>query len=118
MLSSEEHYPNLSPGALKVWQAVYPKLADRMDPAQFDLLVVYCEAVSVHRLAALAIERDGLTVPGSRGRMIRNPACSIMASAAQTMRQYARMLALHRMTPATKPKSNRLDRFRLVRVPK
>jgi P27 family predicted phage terminase small subunit len=60
-----------------------------------DAFAVLCEEVATHRAAAEIVRREGITVPGARGReRVRHPAVQIMRDSAQTIRAYAQEFGL------------------------
>jgi P27 family predicted phage terminase small subunit len=57
-------------------------------------LVGYCEAAAAHRAAIELLNRDGLTVQGYRGSVVKHPAWQIAKDAASQMLSFGGALGL------------------------
>lgn len=66
----------------------------QIDTAAFG---AYCESYSTWRGAVEAIERDGVTVMGAHGNVVKHPMISVAREAAAAMMRYAESFG---MTPA------------------
>lgn len=85
----------------EVWDYTAKQLAAMrvLSKADRDALLIYCEAVVLHRKASQDLHERGVTVLGHLGTPIRNPAAQSQKDASTTIRAYAREFGL---TPASR----------------
>ena len=57
-------------------------------------LEVYCNAYDQFRMAQEDVQRNGVTVPGATGGVVKNPAATVLKEAAAMMATYGGMLGL------------------------
>lgn len=86
----------LPPRAAAEWAAVAPEL-DRLELSKAidrTAFETYCRAVQRLHDAQEAIDRDGLTVPGSTGSLVKHPAVAILEAAERSVRSWAQEFGL------------------------
>lgn len=87
---------DLPPRAAAEWAAVAPEL-DRLELSKAidrTAFETYCRAVQRLHDAQAAIDRDGLTVPGSTGSLVKHPAVAIVEAAERSVRAWAQEFGL------------------------
>jgi P27 family predicted phage terminase small subunit len=86
----------LSSYAKEVWKEIVPELDKLGLISELDrgALVGYCEAAAAHRAASEILNRDGLTVQGYRGSVVKHPAWQIAKDAASQMLSFGGALGL------------------------
>jgi P27 family predicted phage terminase small subunit len=91
----------LSAAAVEVWQAVVPELTKHglLNVVEEAALVCYFESVVTHREAVNEVRELGVTIVGSMGGLIKNPACTVQAESARVIRSFACEFGL---TPAAR----------------
>lgn len=107
--------PDLPDVAAAEWAAVAPEL-DRLELSKAidrTAFRTYCMAVQRLHDAQEAIDRDGLTVPGSTGSLVKHPAVAILEAAERSVRAWAQEFGLTpsaegRLSPA-KPDDDEAD---------
>ncbi|BDR08231.1 phage terminase small subunit P27 family [Comamonas thiooxydans] len=79
-----------------LWEAVAPQLCKERILAATDIqnLEVYCSAYDQFRMAQADIARNGVTVSGAMGGVIKNPAATALKEATAMMASYGGMLGL------------------------
>lgn len=79
-----------------LWQTVAPQLCKERILAATDIqnLEVYCSAYDQFRMAQADIARNGVTVSGAMGGVIKNPAATALKEATAMMASYGGMLGL------------------------
>jgi P27 family predicted phage terminase small subunit len=99
--ASGEPPEDMSDKAKQVWFRTVPELLkfDLLNVVEVEALVAYCEAVVTHREAVDDVRQDGITLVGSMGGLIKNPACTVQKEAAMTIRAFAIEFGL---TPAAR----------------
>lgn len=79
-----------------LWEAVAPQLCKERILAATDIqnLEVYCSAYDQFRMAQADIAKNGVTVSGAMGGVIKNPAATALKEATAMMASYGGMLGL------------------------
>ena len=79
-----------------LWEAVTPQLCKERILAATDIqnLEVYCSAYDQFRMAQADIAKNGVTVSGAMGGVIKNPAATALKEATAMMASYGGMLGL------------------------
>lgn len=87
--------------AASIWRQIAPWLVETKIMAATDLhnLECFCVAYQRWREAQDDIDRAGLVVPGARGGVVKNPACTV---ANESMRQVATFGAALGLDPASR----------------
>ncbi len=109
----------LSPTAREEWNRLAPILVaeGRLLPAQETAFGSYCVAVGNMLNASSAIGRDGITIEGRRGGIVKHPACTILNAAMSQVLQYGKIFglspasraALDKVAPVAIRKPSRFD---------
>ena len=97
----------------QLWEAIAPELCAERILAITDIqnLEIYCNAYDQFRAAQKEMIKNGPTVTGAMGGLIKNPAATVLKEAVQVMATYGGMLGLdpssrQRLTGANKPTSS------------
>ena len=88
--------PDLPFWAAAEWAVVAPEL-DRLELSKaIDRTSFWTYCMTVQRLhdATEAVNRDGLTVPGSTGSLVKNPALTVLEAAERSVRAWAQEFGL------------------------
>lgn len=88
--------PDLPPRAAAEWASVAPEL-DRLELSKAvdrTSFRAYCMAVQRLHDAQDEVDRDGLTVPGSTGSLVKHPAVAILEAAERSVRAWAQEFGL------------------------
>ncbi|KLL97549.1 hypothetical protein NJ76_13525 [Rhodococcus sp. IITR03] len=88
--------PDLPDVAAAEWASVAPEL-DRLELSKAidrTAFRTYCMAVQRLHDAQEAVDRDGLTVPGSTGSLVKHPAVAILEAAERSVRAWAQEFGL------------------------
>lgn len=85
----------------QVWDYTVGELAAMkcVTPADRDALLVFCEAVVLHRQASAEVAAEGITLPGLHGGVVRNPSVLVQKDAAAQIRAFGQEFGL---TPAAR----------------
>lgn len=91
----------LTAEAKQVWQMVVAELGrfGLIQTPDAVSLEAYCQEVVTFRRASRDVNKRGVMVTGYRGSKVKNPSISVMHSAADRIRQFAREFG---MTPASR----------------
>lgn len=82
--------PHLTGEAFAEWCRVAPPLFDIgvLTPIDRTYLALYCESVGVYHDAMRVVEREGITVTGANGGIVKNPAYQVARDSSDTMLKY------------------------------
>lgn len=82
--------------ALEVWNRLAPDLIDKrvLRPWDADAFAAYCKAVALFREASAEVEQSPITIPGSHGGTVMNPAIRTMCQAADLMIKFGSRFGL------------------------
>ncbi len=82
--------------AREMWERVCPILCQHKILSSTDIhnLEVFCSAYGVFRDADIEVAREGLTVMGSQGGLVKNPALTAKNEAARQMATFGALLGL------------------------